>query len=84
MFWSDAYITPPDSKSPFYFGPLAGYEKEHLEGRKDGDGPENKDKTPEEIKQVWKKGLGRTIIELPHFTVFKNWSIFKDLVKYRG
>ena len=57
MNWSDAFSPPPDTKGPFYFGPLAGYEKEFLAGRKD-DGPEDHDKTPEEIKQAWKKGLG--------------------------
>ena len=58
MLWSDVFTAPHDNKGPFYFGSLAGYERENPSGRRDG-APGEQNKTPEEVKAAWKKGIGQ-------------------------
>ena len=47
---------PQNSHNPFYFGPLAGYEKEAQKAEE----AESEKKSPEEIKEAWKRDLGET------------------------
>ncbi len=69
MYWSDVLSTSQDSRGPFYFGPLAGYEKDHQ--KQEEETPDQTEeinvgrnekqqsfKFQEEIRQAWKKDLG--------------------------
>ena len=78
MLWSDVFNAPHDRKAPFYFGPLAGYEKEHLPpgagaaaGVGRGENPEDQNQTPEDVKQAWKRGLGQCFSLF--FSLFMCW-----------
>ncbi len=72
MFWSEVFggaapAQQAGGPGPYYFGPLAGYEREAAAAaaaRPDDATPDaaaaaagNKPKSPTEIKQAWKAGL---------------------------